>query len=163
MERLSRKPASALLAALLLASAAAAAAPTDALSTTGQREKGPRKCSLSGLWENELDSWLRISPLDDAGAFWGSYLTAVTLSDQPSEESPLYGAQHQRAQPTFAFVVHWKFSASTTAFVGQCFVDKKGVEKLETFWLLRKEVPMHDDDWKATLIGKHVFKRIKKE
>ncbi|KAL8164767.1 UNVERIFIED_CONTAM: hypothetical protein K2H54_004321 [Gekko kuhli] len=161
MERLSRKPASALLAALLLASAAAADAP----SSTGQSD-GPRKCSLSGLWENDLGSRMRISPPDDAGAFSGSYLTAVTSSGQPIKESPLYGAQHhpdEKAQPTLGFVVRWTFSGSTTAFVGQCFVDNEGVETLETLWLLRKEVPTHGNDWMATLVGKNVFTRVKEE
>lgn len=42
-------------------------------------------------------------------------------------------------------------AASTTAFVGQCFVDEAGAETLETTWLLRKEVPSRDLDWQATL------------
>lgn len=39
---------------------------------------------------------------------------------------------------------------STTAFVGQCFVDHRGKETLETTWLLREEVPSRKDTWKAT-------------
>ncbi|XP_015268626.1 PREDICTED: avidin-like, partial [Gekko japonicus] len=119
------------------------------------------QCSLTGKWLNDLGSTMRISPPDDAGAFSGSYLTKVSISNQTIVKSPLWGAQHKRDQPTFGFVVLWNFTATTTTFVGQCFVDEKGVETLETLWLLRKEVPKHGDDWWGTLVGKNVFKRIK--
>ncbi|KAL8204153.1 UNVERIFIED_CONTAM: hypothetical protein K2H54_068373 [Gekko kuhli] len=159
MERLPLKPASALLlAALLLASAAADAPSVPAGSDS------PKKCVLSGLWVNELGSRMVISPPDGAGAFSGSYLTAVTASNEAIVQSPLHGAQHhpdQRAQPTFAFTVRWKFTTSTTAFVGQCFLDEAGEETLETLWLLRKEVPTRGEDWQSTLVGKNVFTRIK--
>ncbi|XP_077202770.1 avidin-like [Paroedura picta] len=159
MERLSLQPASALLAALLLASAAA-----DAPPPTVPQSDGPKTCTLAGMWVNDLGSRMVISPANEAGAFSGSYLTAVTASNEAIVESPLLGAQHhpdQRAQPTFSFLVLWKFTATTTAFVGQCFVDEAGDETLETLWLLRKEAPTRGQDWQSTLVGKNVFTRVK--
>ncbi|XP_060119513.1 avidin-like [Heteronotia binoei] len=159
MVRLSLPAASALLAALLLASSAAA----DASSPTGENPGGT-KCSLAGMWVNELGSRMVLSAPDDGGAFSGSYLSAVTASNAAITESPVLGVQHQpdqSAQPTFSFVVLWRFTASTAAFVGQCFVDEEGAETLETLWLLRQEVPARGQDWQATRVGKNVFTRIK--
>ncbi|XP_015746408.1 avidin-like [Python bivittatus] len=94
-----------------------------------------------------------ISSLNDAGQFTGSYLTAVSVTDNTIQRSPLHGVQHhvhQRAQPTFGFTVKWKFAESTTVFVGQCFLDADGKEQLKTTWLLRAEVGSMAEDWKAT-------------
>nr|XP_056704031.1 avidin-related protein 4/5-like [Euleptes europaea]XP_056704191.1 avidin-related protein 4/5-like [Euleptes europaea]XP_056704192.1 avidin-related protein 4/5-like [Euleptes europaea] len=155
-------PAWALLAALLLASAAA-----DAPSVADQaksQQPPPPPCHLAGMWVNELGSRMVLSAANEAGVFSGSYLTAVSDANGAITESPLQGAQHhpaRAAQPTFAFTVHWRFSDSTTAFVGQCFVDEQGEETLETLWLLRKKVASRAEDWKATLVGKNVFMRVK--
>ncbi|XP_061463323.1 uncharacterized protein LOC133375596 [Rhineura floridana] len=94
----------------------------------------------------------------------GSYLTAVSASANAIRGSPLQGGQHlasDGAQPTFGFTVHWTFSDSTTAFVGQCFLDEKGAETLETMWLLREQVATQAQGWKATRVGSNVFIRVK--
>lgn len=70
----------------------------------------PLQCVLAGTWVNELGSKMTISAADSAGQFSGSYLTAVTASNQPIRRSSLRGSQQlpsQRAQPTFGFTVQW--------------------------------------------------------
>ncbi|XP_074787603.1 avidin-like [Athene noctua] len=127
-----------------------------------------RKCQLSGLWRNELDSLMEISAVRDNGDFQGKYLTRVTLAGGCAHASPLRGAQQQPSEggwPTFAFTVRWdKFSNATTAFTGQCFMDTGGKETLTTMWLLREAVGSLEEDWKATRVGRNVFtrKRIRK-
>nr|2C1Q_A Chain A, BIOTIN BINDING PROTEIN A [Gallus gallus]2C1S_A Chain A, BIOTIN BINDING PROTEIN A [Gallus gallus]2C1S_B Chain B, BIOTIN BINDING PROTEIN A [Gallus gallus] len=126
---------------------------------------GTRKCELQGLWRNELGSNMTISALDVAGTFSGSYQTAVTATNKQILVSPLKGAQQppgtKGQQPTFGFTVQWQFADSTTVFVGQCFVDRRGKEMLEMAWLLREEVPSRKDTWKATRVGTNVFTRVK--
>ncbi|NXL09358.1 AVID protein, partial [Mesembrinibis cayennensis] len=113
---------------------------------------GPQ-CDLQGLWRNELGSNMTLSALDAVGTFSGSYHTAVAATNKKILVSPLQGAQQHpsdKGHPTFGFTVQWQFADSTTAFVGQCFVDRHGKEMLDTVWLLREEVPSHRDAWKAT-------------
>nr|XP_020656385.1 synaptopodin 2-like protein [Pogona vitticeps] len=125
----------------------------------------PVQCRLTGTWVNDLGSKMVISEVDNGGQFKGSYLTAVSsVENAVIRESPLHGIQHhpsRRAQPTFGLTVHWDFSESVTVFAGQCFVNEKGEETLETMWLLRSEEKTHADDWKATRVGRNVFLRIK--
>ncbi|NXU23007.1 AVID protein, partial [Thalassarche chlororhynchos] len=135
-----------------------------ALALLGPRAAAARKCDLQGLWRNELGSNMTLSALDVAGTFSGSYHTAVAATNKQILVSPLQGAQRHpaaRGQPTFGFTVQWQFADSTTAFVGQCFVDRRGKEMLETMWLLREEVPSRRDAWKATRVGTSIFTRIK--
>ncbi|XP_009469879.1 PREDICTED: avidin-like [Nipponia nippon] len=135
-----------------------------ALALLGPRATAARKCNLQGLWRNELGSNMTLSALGTAGTFSGSYHTAVTATNKQILVSPLQGAQQHpgdKGHPTFGFTVQWQFADSTTAFVGQCFVDRRGKEMLETVWLLREEVPSHRDAWKATRVGTSVFTRVK--
>uniref|UniRef100_A0A669QIN3 Avidin n=1 Tax=Phasianus colchicus TaxID=9054 RepID=A0A669QIN3_PHACC len=122
-------------------------------------------CDLQGLWRNELGSNMTISALDVAGTFSGSYQTAVAVTNKQILVSPLQGAQQppgtKGQQPTFGFTVQWQFADSTTVFVGQCFVDRRGKETLEMAWLLREEVPSRKDTWKAIRVGTNVFTRVK--
>ncbi|KFP27147.1 Avidin, partial [Colius striatus] len=111
------------------------------------------QCDLQGLWRNELGSNMTLSALDEAGTFSGSYHTAVAATNKQIVVSPLRGAQQHdsaKGHPTFGFTVQWQFSDSTTAFVGQCFVDHRGKETLEMAWLLWEEVPSRTDTWKAS-------------
>ncbi|KFP44270.1 Avidin, partial [Chlamydotis macqueenii] len=100
-----------------------------------------------------------------------SYHTAVAATNKKILVSPLQGAQQYlsaKGQPTFGFTVQWQFAGtagpgtahSTTAFVGQCFVDRHGKETLETVWLLREGVPSRRDAWKATRVGTSIFTRM---
>ncbi|NWW55512.1 AVID protein, partial [Ifrita kowaldi] len=112
-----------------------------------------RQCDLQGLWRNELGSNMTILATNTAGTFSGSYHTAVAATNKQILVSPLQGVQQHpsaKRQLTFGFTVQWRFSDSTTAFVGQCFVDHRGKETLETTWLLREEVLSHKETWKAT-------------
>ncbi|XP_005436981.3 avidin-like [Falco cherrug] len=123
-----------------------------------------RKCNLQGLWRNELGSNMTLSALDAVGTFSGSYHTAVAATDKQILVSPLQGSQQHtsaKGHPTFGFTVQWQFADSTTVFVGQCFVDRRGKETLETTWLLQEEVPSRKDAWKATRVGTSIFTRIK--
>ncbi|XP_021236913.1 avidin-like [Numida meleagris] len=124
-----------------------------------------RKCELQGLWRNELGSNMTISALDAAGTFSGSYQTVVTTTNKQILVSPLQGAQqppsNKGQQPTFGFTVQWQFADSTTVFVGQCFVDRRGKEMLDVVWLLREEVPSRKDTWKAVRVGTNIFTRVK--
>ncbi|XP_067399637.1 avidin-like [Emydura macquarii macquarii] len=122
-----------------------------------------KQCILSGSWQNELGSNMSIFAVNNAGQFSGLYFTAVSATPKPIVVSPLNGSQHMEnsEQPTFGFTVSWKFSDSTTVFVGQCFVDDDGEQTLKTMWLLREKVSIIGDDWKATTVGTDVFTRIK--
>ncbi|NXE29965.1 AVID protein, partial [Ardeotis kori] len=111
------------------------------------------KCLLTGTWINDLGSNMTLGPVNRRGDFEGSYLTAVTTSQNKIQKSPLQGSLHnmnKNSQPTFGFTVNWSFSESVTVFTGQCFVDKEGKEVLKTMWLLRSHVDNIGDDWKAT-------------
>uniref|UniRef100_A0A8B9BXI5 Avidin n=1 Tax=Anser brachyrhynchus TaxID=132585 RepID=A0A8B9BXI5_9AVES len=125
---------------------------------------GLRPCDLQGLWRNELGSNMTLLALDMDGTFSGSYHTAVAATDKQILVSPLQGVLQppgtKGQQPTFGFTVQWQFADSTTVFVGQCFVDRRGKETLETAWLLREGVPSRRDVWKATSVGTNVFTRL---
>ncbi|XP_053158644.1 avidin-like [Hemicordylus capensis] len=123
--------------------------------------KSQNKCLLSGTWMNDLGSNMTIGKVTPDGEFKGTYMTAVSAAGKPIQRSPLYGAQQLRPNFSFGFTVSWTFANSTTVFVGQCFVDKAGEETLQTAWLLRNEAITQADNWKATLVGPNVFKRIK--
>ncbi|KAM9251180.1 avidin-like [Cariama cristata] len=134
------------------------------LALLGPGATAAGKCDLQGLWRNELGSNMTLLALDASGTFSGSYHTAVAATNKPIVVSPLQGAQQhpgEKGQPTFGFTVQWQFADSTTVFVGQCFVDRRGKETLETTWLLREEVLSRRDTWKATRVGTSIFTRIK--
>ncbi|NXX10545.1 AVID protein, partial [Podargus strigoides] len=111
------------------------------------------QCVLTGTWVNDLGSNMTIKALNGKGEFLGSYHTAVTVTNNKIQVSPLQGSQHhtnQKRQPTFGFTVNWSYSDSITVFTGQCFIDEDGKEVLKTMWLLRSYVDNINDDWKAT-------------
>ncbi|NXE16318.1 AVID protein, partial [Lophotis ruficrista] len=111
------------------------------------------KCLLTGTWTNDLGSNMTLGPVNRRGFFEGTYLTAVTATQNKIQKSPLQGSRNdmnKKGQPTFGFTVNWSFSESVTVFTGQCFVDDKGKEVLKTMWLLRSHVDNIGDDWKAT-------------
>ncbi|KAK6479828.1 avidin-like [Huso huso] len=111
------------------------------------------KCNLIGNWTNELGSNMTIVKPTPGTIFTGSYFTAVTVENGTViKESFLYGAEDDQHsdQPVFGFVVNWSFTVSISDFIGQCFVDGEGVEKLETMWLLRAKADSSGDNWKAT-------------
>ncbi|XP_014382696.1 avidin-like [Alligator sinensis] len=122
-----------------------------------------RKCQLSGLWQNELGSLMEIHERSKDRELTGRYLTGVTATSNCIHQVLLQGSWHgpaRRVLPTFGFIVTWeKFSNSTTAFVGQCFMDESGQETLRTTWLLWEEVESPKDDWKAIRVGTNVFTR----
>ncbi|NXC76653.1 AVID protein, partial [Anhinga anhinga] len=127
--------------------------PTPGLCCGTNAEFPPLQCVLTGRWTNDLGSNMTIEAVDGEGNFAGSYHTAVTSTRKKIQLSPLHGSQqntNEKSQPTFGFTVKWSFSDSTTVFVGQCFVDKKGREILKTMWLLRSYVDSIGNDWKAT-------------
>ncbi|NWX92665.1 AVID protein, partial [Nothoprocta ornata] len=111
------------------------------------------QCNLTGWWKNDLGSKMQVFKVDNKGNFSGMYHTAVSSAQKPIQPSPLQGSQHldDDEQCTFGFTVNWqRFSDSTAVFVGQCFVDDKEQEVLQTAWLLREKVDHLDSDWKAT-------------
>ncbi|XP_043918549.1 avidin-like [Protopterus annectens] len=123
------------------------------------------KCHLSGKWENQHKSILTITNVKEStGTLMGNYVTIVSVKGNgttANPESALYGVQDRGEQPTFAFTVDWSFAESKTAWVGQCFVDNKGRETLETVWVLRSKVDKQSDNWKATRVGMDTFKRVR--
>ncbi|NXM40370.1 AVID protein, partial [Gymnorhina tibicen] len=110
------------------------------------------KCNLTGFWKNDLGSNMTIFEVSKGGNFRGIYHTAVSATTKKIEKSPLQGFQHINPlnQPTFGFTVNWTFSDSITVFTGQCFVNDKGKEVLETMWLLRSHADKLENDWTAT-------------
>ncbi|XP_078517244.1 avidin-like [Lissotriton helveticus] len=125
------------------------------------------QCNLAGVWENELGSQMTFSKVDKDGLLSGSYQTAVSVSDDPVNASPLVGYQQKSTRnadgPTFGFTVNWASTATTTAFAGQCFLDQNGKEVLKTMWLLRDHAEKYNDDWKASRVGSNVFTRAAKQ
>ncbi|NXT12748.1 AVID protein, partial [Prunella fulvescens] len=96
-----------------------------------------------------------------AGSSSGSSQTAMAATNKQILVSPLRGIQQHpsaKRHPTFGFSVHLSpllclsqtLPHSTTAFVGQCFMDHCGKETLEPMWLLQEEVLSHKATWKAT-------------
>ncbi|XP_025051047.1 avidin-like [Alligator sinensis] len=104
---------------------------------------------------------MRIFHVEVDGSFSGKYRTAVSATQVPIQPALLCGSQQlhgEGQQPTFSFTVNWKsFSASTTVFGGQCFVDKSREESLRTMWLLREEVNSEKDDWKAARLHLRLY------
>ncbi|NWQ99067.1 AVID protein, partial [Paradoxornis webbianus] len=122
------------------------------------------QCDLQGLWRSDLGSNMTILATNTAGTFSGSYHTAVAATNKHILVSPLQEAQQHRSiktHPMFGLTVQWQFSDSSTAFVGQCFVDHRGKETLETIWLLQEEVLSHKDTWNATRVTTSIFTHIK--
>ncbi|XP_074788463.1 avidin-like [Athene noctua] len=122
-----------------------------------------RKCVLTGQWKNDLGSNMTIGELQRNGAFSGTYLTAVSMSPEKILESPLLGSQQHTNQPTFGFTVNWTFTATTSVFTGQCFIDDKGKEVLKTMWLFRLHADSVQNNWNATLIGTNTFTRLDRQ
>lgn len=73
-------------------------------------------------------------------------LPRVSVCRREVAQVPLLGATSMEP-PSAPVSPH---ADSTTVFVGQCFVDRRGKEVLETAWLLREGVPSRRDVWKAT-------------
>ncbi|XP_034784183.2 avidin-like [Acipenser ruthenus] len=120
-----------------------------------------QKCDLTGKWVNELGSNMTISKTDDKGHIFGSYFITLTANNGVEiKESPLSGIKDDSHQPIFGFLVKWTFSESITNFVGQCFVDKNGVERLETMWLLRTKADSSGANWEKTRVGSNLFHRL---
>ncbi|XP_069075437.1 avidin-like [Pleurodeles waltl] len=118
------------------------------------------KCHLSGMWKNDLGSTMSIGSVNSRGGFKGSYLTAVSSTNNTITESLLAGAQELDDEPIVGFIVKWNFSKSVTVFTGQCFKDDNGSDVLETMWLLRSYTEKRKDNWKATRVGTNVFTRV---
>ncbi|NWI11105.1 AVID protein, partial [Crypturellus soui] len=112
------------------------------------------QCNLAGWWKNDLGSKMQVFNVDNQGDFSGMYHTAVSSTQKPS---PLRGSQHldEDDQCTFGFIVNWKTDGhsvstdSTAVFMGQCFMDDKEWEVLQTAWLLHKKVNNLGSNWKA--------------
>ncbi|MBN3326462.1 AVID protein, partial [Atractosteus spatula] len=123
------------------------------------------KCNLQGQWKNELGSNMTLSAPDTNGFFTGTYHTAVTANKTlVIKQSPLTGNLNMFSAKTqrrvFGFLVKWTFSDSVTSFVGQCFVQKDGSERLQTTWLLRGSAATEVDNWSKTRVGTNVFTRL---
>lgn len=70
----------------------------------------PQPCNLTGWWENDLGSKMRVFEVGKDGTFSGEYHTAVSSAKNPIQPSPLVGTQHldEDGQCTFGFTVNWK-------------------------------------------------------
>ncbi|NXO05571.1 AVID protein, partial [Rhinopomastus cyanomelas] len=51
------------------------------------------QCELTGKWINDLGSTMTIGAVNGKGDFAGSYLTAVTATNNKIQVSPLQGSQ----------------------------------------------------------------------
>ncbi|XP_073536433.1 avidin-like [Phyllobates terribilis] len=107
------------------------------------------QCNLEGQWKNDEDSNMTISSVDSNGLFTGTYLTAVSTTNNTIVASALIGLQQLNDSPTFGFTVKWAFTTSITVFTGQCFLSAAGKPILQTTWLLRSESDIKDN-WKQT-------------
>ncbi|XP_078388801.1 avidin-like [Cetorhinus maximus] len=113
--------------------------------------------SLSGCWENELGSTMKIDVSTD-GHITGTYVSPVSTSNLTAE-GHVVGYQQDLPQPTFGFIVKWiKGVTSVSVWAGQ-YYKVEGEAKLITIWLLRQNVTVPRDNWKATSVGMDVFHR----
>ncbi|KAK9408678.1 avidin-like [Crotalus adamanteus] len=124
------------------------------------RSPGENGCSLTGRWVNERGAKIVISH-NINGVFSGVYVAAPSATNKTIPPLMLQGIQHLDPQPTFGFILKSNISASSTVFVGQCFIDENAEEQLETAWLLRRNLPSRAETWKATSVGTDTFNRIK--
>ncbi|XP_064408973.1 avidin-like [Latimeria chalumnae] len=121
-----------------------------------------KSCFLKGHWMNELGSNLEIKQVTDCGQIFGSYVSKVgTSMHLQNYTGSVSGWQQMKEMPTFGIVVNWHKTDSTTAWVGQCFLNQSGGEVLETLWLLRSKATSQSDNWSKTLVGSDFFYRIK--
>ncbi|XP_056408400.1 avidin-like [Hyla sarda] len=120
----------------------------------------PAACNLKGQWKNDLGSNITIAAVSQNGVFSGTYLTAVSATNNTIVESPLIGYQ-QLDGSSFGYTVKWEFSSSITVFTGQCFITETG-PVLKTMWLLRSESENIKDDWKQTRVGYNIFHKLPK-
>ncbi|KAK9408683.1 avidin-like [Crotalus adamanteus] len=125
-----------------------------------QNSERTAKCSLTGRWVNERGAKIVISH-NINGVFSGVYVAAPSATNKTIPPLMLQGIQHLDPQPTFGFILKSNISASSTVFVGQCFIDENAEEQLETAWLLRRNLPSRAETWKATSVGTDTFKRVK--
>ncbi|XP_039224975.1 avidin-like isoform X2 [Crotalus tigris] len=114
-----------------------------------QNSERTAKCSLTGRWVNDRGAKIVISH-NINGVFSGVYVAAPSATNKTIPPLMLQGIQHLDPQPTFGFILKSNISASSTVFVGQCFIDENGEEHLKTAWLLRRNLPSPAETWKAT-------------
>jgi hypothetical protein len=117
---------------------------------------------IDGTWYNELGSVMNL--VSNGTAVSGMYDTGV---GDASGHYALTGYVDNDENPAVGWIVLWKNQAggdsnSLTVWAGQYFPsDDPAKEALIAVWLLRREAPDEDDNWKATLVGQDTFGRVK--
>jgi hypothetical protein len=116
--------------------------------------------SLEGKWYNQLGSEMNLTIKN--GLVTGTYHTAV---GDAKGIYPLAGRSDitNDTTPNIGFVVSWENeyanAESVTAWSGQ-FQIINNEEVITTFWLLTIETNPNLN-WRSTLVGRDVFKRVK--
>jgi hypothetical protein len=116
--------------------------------------------SLNGKWYNQLGSEMELKV--EKGLVTGTYQTAV---GDAKGIYPLAGRADitNDTTPNIGFVVSWENefanAESVTAWSGQYQIIKDE-EVITTFWLLTMETNPKLN-WRATLVGRDVFKRTR--
>ncbi|XP_070537288.1 uncharacterized protein [Ptychodera flava] len=130
---------------------------TEQLEDTWQDELDP-KCSLDGVWYNEVGSELILHHTTD-GHLVGEYRTAVEIKPGYAGKSFSVVRGNAAAESkTFGFTVVWSKGGSVTSWTGQCIVCN-GKEILKTTWILTSAIERCEDQWQANRIGQNVFTR----
>lgn len=120
--------------------------------------------SIIGTWYNELGSEM-ILKLDrtDKRQIKGTYETFVSTCARGKYVLTGRTDTDRDASQNVGFVVSWENDNgscdSVTTWSGE-LQEIDGEEVLTTFWLLTMETSP-DANWKSTLVGKDVFRRIR--
>lgn len=112
---------------------------------------------LEGTWVNQLGSEVTFTP-DPEGGLHGEYCGGagalagrrypVTGSYQPRPLGP--------AVPV-AFLVSWAEAHCVTTWCGHLLTDR---DEIEATWLMATEAESARDQWRSTVIGHDVFRRV---
>lgn len=111
---------------------------------------------LEGVWVNQLGSKVTFVP-DPAGNLQGDYRAAA--GGLAGRSYPIVGTyQHDPTARTvpLAFLVTWSEAHCVTTWCGHLI---PGEDRIEATWLMATETESRDE-WKSTVIGHDVFRRL---
>jgi hypothetical protein len=111
---------------------------------------------LDGVWRNQFGSELRLE-VDGAGGLKGAYRTAhAVLTGHSNAVVGSYNPAPSNAGSVLGFVVVWDELRSLTAWSGQYH---PGADLIRATWLMTNET-LEDEDWRSTIVGQDVFRRV---
>lgn len=112
--------------------------------------------ALAGTWVNQLGSHLTLQ-VDGHGVLRGDYRSGMgPLAGRSHAVQGLYDAPPDGSPVLLSFLVDWTEAHCVTAWSGLCLVAE---DEIRTTWLMTSETPP-GEEWRATVIGHDVFRRV---